>query len=304
MVNYWYTSGDDRSLDFVRDISKYVEKLADSIIWSPRFVTWACPHCDDDFKRQNCVSDGKYCAMRHDEKLKISGRELIMEDLRQHCLAESAQDWDSGIITDKHERADTAKMVRDLFYPPQALYFEYMKRSHQLFIDRVDEHESYKLMDQMNLNTTLIKACVADTFTGSNYAVNDNIILKAAAEDWAALGSQLYPQMVINGMTFKGRLTADNVFEAICASFKVEPRKCHEFQKKHHLPTPHLVSNSLTNRAVFMIILVLFVVNLIIIFAYRSYLNKELDKDMKIQVSSAVSQYVALSQVPELQNKE
>jgi len=61
------------------------------------------------------------------------------------------------------------------------------------------------------------------------------------------------------------------------------------------LPTPNIVSNSVTNRTVFLIILVLFVVNLIIIFAYRSYLNKELDKDMKIQVSSAVSQYVALS---------
>jgi len=49
-----------------------------------------------------------------------------------------------------------------------------------------------------------------------------------------------------------------------------------------------------------MIIMGLFIVNLIIIFAYRKYLNKELDKDMKIQVTSAVSQYVALSQVPEL----
>lgn len=73
------------------------------------------------------------------------------------------------------------------------MYFEYMKRSHQLFIDRVDEHESYKLMDEMNLNTSLIQACVSDTFTGNNYGVNDNIILKAAAEDWSSLGSQLYP---------------------------------------------------------------------------------------------------------------
>ena len=89
IVNYWYTSGDDRSLDFVRDISKYVEKLSDVIQWEPRFVTWACPHCDDYFKQANCVSDGKYCAMRHDEKLKISGSQLILEDLRQHCLSKN-----------------------------------------------------------------------------------------------------------------------------------------------------------------------------------------------------------------------
>lgn len=33
MVEYWYTSGDDRSMDFIRDISHYVERLSDTIIW-------------------------------------------------------------------------------------------------------------------------------------------------------------------------------------------------------------------------------------------------------------------------------
>lgn len=134
----------------------------------------------------------------------------------------------------------------------------------------------------MGINVDIIRKCVKDSFMGDTPAQNDNSVLKAASEDWLALGKQLYPQIVINGMTFNGRLTPDNVFEAICASFKVEPRQCRRFQKQHHLPTPHLISNSLTNRTVFLIILVLFVVNLVIIFAYRSYLNKELDKDMKI----------------------
>jgi len=185
--------------------------------------------------------------------------------------------------------------------PAQSIYFEYMKRSHQLFVDRITEDESMRLMREMGINVDIIRKCVGDSFMGDSPALNDNSVFKAASEDWLALGKQLYPQIVINGMTFNGRLTPDNVFEAICASFKVEPRQCRRFQKQHHLPTPHLISNSLTNRTVFLIILVLFVVNLVIIFAYRSYLNKELDKDMKIQVSSAVSQYVALSQVPELQ---
>lgn len=159
-------------------------------------------------------------------------------------------------------------------------------------------------MDDMGVNTTYIKNCVDESFKGGNHATQENYVLKSATEDWEALGAKLYPQLVINGMTFKGRLTPDNAFEAICASFQKEPHRCRRFQKQHHLPAPNIVSNSVTNRTVFLIILVLFVVNLVIIFAYRSYLNKELDKDMKIQVSSAVSQYVALSQVPELQKTE
>lgn len=175
-----------------------------------------------------------------------------------------------------------------------------MKRAHDVFIDEVDERESYKLMENLGVYKGVIRECVDKTFNGNDYSTYDNVVLKSASEDWTALGTQLYPQLVINGMTFKGRLTPDNVFEAICASFQREPKQCHRFQKQHHIPDPRIISNSLTNRTVFLIILVLFVVNIVIIFAYRRYLNKELDKDMKVQVQSAVSQYVALSQVPEL----
>lgn len=103
--------------------------------------------------------------------------------------------------------------------PPQSMYFEYMKRFHQIFVDRIDHYESYKLMRKLDINDDVIKKCVKETFSGPNMAVNDNILLRDSAEDWKALGGQLYPQLVINGMTFKGRLTPDNAFEAICASF-------------------------------------------------------------------------------------
>mgnify|MGYP000147128182 CR=1 FL=1 len=86
-------------------------------------------------------------------------------------------------------------------------------------------------MEEMSINPDVIKNCVEETFYGKDFSKSENNVMKAASEDWADLGSNLYPQMVINGMTFKGRMTPDNVFEAICASFKVEPRQCHRFQK-------------------------------------------------------------------------
>jgi len=45
---------------------------------------------------------------------------------------------------------------------------------------------------------------------------------------------------------------------------------------------------------------ILVTINIILALAYKTFLQQELKKDMKIQVSSAVSQYVALSQIPEL----
>lgn len=62
----WYTSSNDRSLDFIKyfydDMVKFDTK---DVTFTPRFVTWACPSCDSDFKRKECVSDGLYCAMNH-----------------------------------------------------------------------------------------------------------------------------------------------------------------------------------------------------------------------------------------------
>lgn len=44
-------------------------------------------------------------------------------------------------------------------------------------------------MEQMNINTDVVKSCVEDTFYGKDFAKNENQVLKAAAEDWADLGS-------------------------------------------------------------------------------------------------------------------
>ena len=40
--------------------------------------------------------------------------------------------------------------------------------------------------------------------------------------------------------------------------------------------------------------------NLVLALLYKQFLNKELQSDMKVQVQSAVSQYVALSSIKEL----
>ena len=60
-------------------------------------------------------------------------------------------------------------------------------------------------------------------------------------------------------------------------------------------------SSGIKQKTLFMLIIALILINALIILAYRKYLQKEMETDMKIQVSSAVSQYIALNQIPELQ---
>lgn len=90
-VKIWYTSNDDRSLQFVKDIGRFVQQADKStdrgIDFEPKFVHWSCPQCDSDFKRKNCLSDGKYCAMNHDSNSldseeTLDGSKIVMENLR------------------------------------------------------------------------------------------------------------------------------------------------------------------------------------------------------------------------------
>jgi hypothetical protein len=56
--------------------------------------------------------------------------------------------------------------------------------------------------------------------------MDDNVVLRKTASEWQEYGSYLYPALTINDRTFRGRLNPENVFEAVCAAFRHEPKQC------------------------------------------------------------------------------
>lgn len=83
-VEFWMTSGSDRSLDFLEDWASFHESLTfegDKVNFTPHYVFWECDHCDDKFAAKNCYSRGKYCAVEPSDHV-MTGREIIDEDLR------------------------------------------------------------------------------------------------------------------------------------------------------------------------------------------------------------------------------
>lgn len=86
----WYTSSNDKALDFVRNFRETNKKLMASVskgdvTFTPRIVTWACTSCDADFKKKECLSNGRYCAMNH-KGTYVEGVDILKEDMRQKCL--------------------------------------------------------------------------------------------------------------------------------------------------------------------------------------------------------------------------
>lgn len=62
-VGIWYTSSNDKALDFLKNIGEYLKPIVKQMDFEPKFVTWSCENCKDTFKKKNCVSNGKYCAV-------------------------------------------------------------------------------------------------------------------------------------------------------------------------------------------------------------------------------------------------
>ena len=72
-----------------------------------------------------------------------------------------------------------------------------------------------------------LKQCVENTFQDKEHkSTSKNALLEQWAYEWHNLGHQVYPSLIINNKTFRGRLTPDNAFEAFCAAFKDEPAAC------------------------------------------------------------------------------
>lgn len=87
-VELWFSSNNVLALDFIKEFDKYMPELQSRVDFEPRFVTWECKYCSDDYKAEECFGDGKYCAPNHERSSysNIYGRDIISEDLRQHCL--------------------------------------------------------------------------------------------------------------------------------------------------------------------------------------------------------------------------
>jgi len=87
-VELWYSSNNVMALDFIKEFDKYMHELEGRVDFEPRFVTWECKFCADDYKAEECFGDGKYCAPNHERSTysNVYGRDIISEDLRQHCL--------------------------------------------------------------------------------------------------------------------------------------------------------------------------------------------------------------------------
>lgn len=86
-------------------------------------------------------------------------------------------------------------------------------------------------------------------------------------------------------------MNADNVYEAVCANYNDMPRGCVNYQG-----AIQGYNDGVDLSILIFVIVGLLVFNIVLIVMYKNCTEKEMKNDMEMQVNSAVSQYIALSQ--------
>jgi hypothetical protein len=63
-IDMWYTSSDHRSVRLVEHLAKYADSVKDMFDVNIKIVSMQCgDECTDEYKRDHCLSGGKYCDM-------------------------------------------------------------------------------------------------------------------------------------------------------------------------------------------------------------------------------------------------
>ena len=48
--DFFYTSSNDRALDFLRDFAEKDQQFGQTVLMEPHFVFWQCENCDEELK--------------------------------------------------------------------------------------------------------------------------------------------------------------------------------------------------------------------------------------------------------------
>ena len=152
-VEIWYSSNNQRALDFIKEFDRYAHKLKGHVKIQPHFVTWGCPNCSPDFKNEECFSNGKYCAPNHvkDDFNRIAGKDIISEDLRQSCLHS---------ILSEHNH--------------EPRWWDYIKEVHSECFGFISEQCSENAHKKLKLNWNRTQKCVEESFLGYDHSQVDN----------------------------------------------------------------------------------------------------------------------------------
>lgn len=272
-INYtiWFSAEYTTIYEFIAVFKEVAQQFSqEQATFTPHYHTMSCGAQSCDL--ESCFSGGSYCAPDPDGAGRLTGRDVLYEDLRQICIYQTVKS--SGY----HK------------------WFEYIAKVQSLCVDKLDEECAERVMKKVGINVKKVNKCITNSFEGKDHLTSKNSLLKSERDLWQAQGLHYYPVLVINDSVYRGDLEVSAVLEAMCA-----------FYDSKHLPmicTNHIIvepSEGSPESGVggWTVLLIVFLCTMLIgavLVWYRMWVKRSLQVDMKSHVRNTVSQYFALSE--------
>jgi hypothetical protein len=247
--------------------------------FQPHYISHVSPIYDPKLAQNipNCLAYGKYCHSPRYELGIVDGKDILMEDIRQKCA------WRITYLNESNPE----------------LYWNYMLTFYDKCLNTTEGNFNYQcsgeVANSVNIQSKNIEKCVTESFKldSLNYQVymNNNTLLELDYEVRLKWEVNIFPTVMVNNRTIKGAWNAENLFEAICASFKNKPSACSM--------TFNDDNASLSFGFIMLILFIIILLNVGIVYICKTYITNRIhervdDIEISSKINNIVTSYLAL----------
>jgi len=275
MLQYFFSSADTtkNAFKFIKDFKDFYLQAQDAFDFEPHYVTWS--YVSDKPKNieityDDCLSSGRYCSPDPDHEGPLQGADVVMENLKQICIWRTSPiKWWSYI--EKFEKC---------------LSHENQKFCSELVLQDIG-------LDRNGLSS--VKNCIESSFRGmgSDKKTIDNFILREEKDIQEDYEISTFPALFIDFQRYSiNPEKPKEVMQFICEGSQKPPKICAKYSiLVYNLQKEYELRKNLIIFAILMFIIITF-----ILLFYRHVSKKEMNKNMSIEISHAVSQYFTLNE--------
>ena len=282
---------DTETFNFLGTFKSYFDLLNNYIDLNIYYLTPKIDGLSQTQKQQDCLKNGLYCMKgttntKNTDSKKITGVDLIYESLYHQCIFEKSKKTyfnfieqypDFCINSDKFSdfcglslfNAGMREIIMDCVFNSFG-NADYTKKW-----EKIEEIKNHLKAVSDNVNTML----VSNRLKESQYNVNS------------------YPDVFINDVKYKERLSSMHLFDAICHAFSQKPEPC----KDYSIRPVSKEKEGITWFEITVITLIIILVNLLAFYCIRRLIKKRLknridvDKnDLSGEINSVINSYFSL----------
>jgi hypothetical protein len=283
-VDMWMSAGSRESQKFLKDFARARETLNEVVAFTPHYHVFGTNPEMGGYSGLCSDESAKYCATDPDASGPVSGKDVLDEDVRQLCIHEQTKVARSRVN-------ELTKKEHVVFYAKQ--WWDYVERLPEKCPLDGETAEtsfgttcSYKLMDELGIDSARIQQCVADT-------KNQKLESERINQAWS-------PRAVrVNGWRYNGMLDADLVTRAICSGFFKAPPECDDLLQPRDPFVKFQGDTSAAGMSAGTAVLLLILMAASLGCAYRYLVSKSVSRQVReqvmIEVESQMEQYNKLS---------